>query len=60
MLGLRLSDGLELSALSEAAQTEALRSAAAGHLDPASWERGKLVLTREGRLLADAIVRDLT
>jgi putative oxygen-independent coproporphyrinogen III oxidase len=60
MLGLRLSDGLPLTALSEPAQAGASRSAAAGHLDPASWESGKLVLTREGRLLADAIVRDLT
>jgi oxygen-independent coproporphyrinogen-3 oxidase len=60
MLGIRLSDGLPRTALDARAKAAAERALAAGHLDPASWHRGNLVLTRHGRLLADAIVRDLT
>jgi putative oxygen-independent coproporphyrinogen III oxidase len=60
MLGLRLSDGLPLSALAPAVFPQAERTLRTGHLDPAAWGAGKLVLTRDGRLLADAIVRDLT
>jgi len=60
MLGLRLSDGLPLSAVAPAAFSHAERTLRTGHLNPAAWEAGKLVLTRDGRLLADAIVRDLT
>jgi hypothetical protein len=29
-------------------------------LDPAAFAAGRLVLTRRGRLLADAVIRDLT
>jgi oxygen-independent coproporphyrinogen-3 oxidase len=60
MLGLRLSDGLPVTALSEAARAQAGRSVANGHLDEPAWQAGRLVLTRDGRLLADALVRDLT
>ena len=41
-------------------QAAYLAALAAGCLDPASWHAGSVVLTRQGRLLADAIVRDLT
>jgi oxygen-independent coproporphyrinogen-3 oxidase len=37
----------------------ALRARADGLLDEASYEAGRLVLTLRGRLLADAVVRDL-
>jgi len=60
MLGLRLADGLPISALSAPAKAAAERSLADGHLESSSWQAGKLVLTRGGRLLADAIIRDLT
>ena len=30
-----------------------------GHLDPDALAAGRAVLTREGRLLADAVIRDL-
>jgi oxygen-independent coproporphyrinogen-3 oxidase len=60
MLGLRLADGLPLSALSAPAKAAAERSLGWGHLDSACWQAGRLVLTRGGRLLADAIIRDLT
>jgi oxygen-independent coproporphyrinogen-3 oxidase len=60
MLGVRLADGLPLADLNGQVMPRALRALAAGHLDPVSWRSGSLVLTREGRLLADGIVRDLT
>ena len=60
MLGLRLADGLPLSALSAPAKAAAELSLGRGHLDSACWQAGRLVLTRGGRLLADAIIRDLT
>jgi putative oxygen-independent coproporphyrinogen III oxidase len=60
MLGVRLADGLPLAVLDGQAMSRAERSLAAGRLDPVSWHSGSLVLTRQGRLLADAIVRDLT
>jgi oxygen-independent coproporphyrinogen-3 oxidase len=60
MLGLRLADGLPASGLSPAARARAGQSLADGHLDPAAWHEGRAVLTRDGRLLADALVRDLT
>jgi oxygen-independent coproporphyrinogen-3 oxidase len=60
MLGTRLADGLPLAVLDAQARTRAGHALAAGHLNPASWRSGSLVLTRQGRLLADAIVRDLT
>jgi putative oxygen-independent coproporphyrinogen III oxidase len=60
MLGLRLADGLPLSVVDAAAKAGAERALAHGHLDNSHWQAGQLVLTRSGRLLADAIVRDLT
>jgi oxygen-independent coproporphyrinogen-3 oxidase len=60
MLGLRLADGLPVSALRARAKAAAEWSLANGHLDNSCWQDGKLVLTRNGRLLADAIIRDLT
>jgi putative oxygen-independent coproporphyrinogen III oxidase len=56
MLRVRLAEGLALGALSEAQRAEAARVAADG-LAGVSDER--LVLTRRGRLLADAVVRRL-
>ena len=56
MLRVRLAEGLALGDLSEAQRAEALRAAADG-LAEVSAER--LVLTRRGRLLADAVVRRL-
>ena len=60
MLGVRLADGLPLAVLGEQARARAALILEAGHLDRASWRSGSLALTREGRLLADAIIRDLT
>jgi oxygen-independent coproporphyrinogen-3 oxidase len=60
MLGVRLADGLPAEALGAAARAGAAAFVAAGRLDAAAWRSGRLELTRDGRLLADAIVRDLT
>lgn len=57
MLRVRLADGLPLSAADPAGAAKAL---AGGLLEAAAFERGRAVLTLRGRLLADAVVRDLT
>jgi len=60
LLELRLSDGLPVSALTGAAPTEAAAAVADGLLEPIALAGGWCVLTRRGRLLADAVVRRLT
>ena len=60
MLGLRLREGLALELLSDVGRSRAADSVARGLLDPAAHEAGRAVLTDRGRLLADAVVRDLT
>ncbi|MFR9804775.1 radical SAM family heme chaperone HemW [Pseudonocardia sp. RS010] len=59
MLRLRLAEGLDLALLDDPARHEAERAAAAGLLDAAALGRGRAVLTRPGRLLADRVVQDL-
>ncbi|GAB3813589.1 radical SAM family heme chaperone HemW [Micromonospora zhanjiangensis] len=59
MLRLRLADGLPLSAVAPAQQPYADRALADGLLEPAAHAAGRAVLTLRGRLLADAVVRDL-
>jgi putative oxygen-independent coproporphyrinogen III oxidase len=60
MLGLRLRDGLPLTALTDVGRARAEGAVADGLLDPAAHAGGLAVLTDRGRLLADAVVRDLT
>jgi len=60
MLRTRLADGAPLSVLSATALSAAERSVASALLDPSAFADGRLVLTRQGRLLADAVIRDLT
>jgi putative oxygen-independent coproporphyrinogen III oxidase len=60
MLRARLADGLPLTLLDRAALPAAERSRDAGLADRAAYAAGRLVLTRAGRLLADAVIRDLT
>jgi len=59
LLRLRLSDGLPLSTLDRPGRAEAKRALADGLLDPGGYADGRAVLTLRGRLLADAVVRDL-
>jgi putative oxygen-independent coproporphyrinogen III oxidase len=64
MLELRLADGLPVELLDEPGQEQARAAAAEGLLDQAAMAGvngrfGRCVLTRRGRLLADAVVRRL-
>jgi oxygen-independent coproporphyrinogen-3 oxidase len=59
MLRLRLADGFPLSSLDAHGVAAAGRAAADGLLDPGRHSAGRAVLTLRGRLLADAVVRDL-
>jgi len=59
MLGVRLAEGLALDELDRAGRAVAVRAASDGLADPQALATGRLVLTLRGRLLADAIVRDL-
>jgi oxygen-independent coproporphyrinogen-3 oxidase len=60
MLRARLAEGLALTLLTPAALAAAERSRDLGLIQPDAYASGRLVLTREGRLLADAVIRDLT
>jgi putative oxygen-independent coproporphyrinogen III oxidase len=60
MLGLRLRDGLPLTLLSATGRERAGDAVTRGLLEPAAHAAGRAVLTDRGRLLADAVVRDLT
>ncbi|MFJ9612990.1 radical SAM family heme chaperone HemW [Streptomyces noursei] len=59
LLELRLAAGCPLSLLAPAGASAAARAVADGLLAPGPYEAGRAVLTLRGRLLADAVVRDL-
>jgi putative oxygen-independent coproporphyrinogen III oxidase len=59
MLGVRLADGLPVEALDAAGLRAAADVADRGLIDAVKLAAGRVVLTREGRLLADAVVREL-
>jgi putative oxygen-independent coproporphyrinogen III oxidase len=60
MLELRISDGLPVDAVPAQTRDQIGVHVARGHLDAEAARHGQLVLTRDGRLMADAVVRDLT
>jgi oxygen-independent coproporphyrinogen-3 oxidase len=60
MLALRLREGLGLEELSDLGRSAAARAVADGLLEPDAHSAGRAVLTLRGRLLADAVIRDLT
>jgi putative oxygen-independent coproporphyrinogen III oxidase len=60
MLRTRLAAGLPLSLLTPAALDQAERFVADELIDKSAYAAGTLVLTLKGRLLADAVIRDLT
>jgi putative oxygen-independent coproporphyrinogen III oxidase len=60
MLRVRLAEGLPLSLLTAPAQASAERALGDSLIDPSAYAAGRLVLTLRGRLLADAVIRDLT
>jgi putative oxygen-independent coproporphyrinogen III oxidase len=59
MLGVRLAEGLPVDVLQEAGRRAVADLVADGLLDGEAAVRARLVLTRRGRLLADAVVRSL-
>jgi oxygen-independent coproporphyrinogen-3 oxidase len=59
MLRVRLADGLPLERLSVRGAEAAVRSVRQGLLEPKAHSTGRAVLTLRGRLLADAVARDL-
>jgi oxygen-independent coproporphyrinogen-3 oxidase len=59
MLRLRLSSGLPLEALDEAGRSAAGDAVRDGRLESNAFETGTAKLTRRGRLLADAVTRQL-
>ncbi|HEX4728791.1 MAG TPA: radical SAM family heme chaperone HemW [Jatrophihabitans sp.] len=59
MLRVRMAEGLELTGLPAAAWRHAEQSVTWGLADRAALGQGRLVLTQRGRLLADAVVREL-
>ena len=59
LLEVRLREGLPLSVLRPAGLAAALRGRDEGLLEAAAHQSGRAVLTLRGRLLADAVVRDL-
>ncbi|ETK35915.1 radical SAM family heme chaperone HemW [Microbispora sp. ATCC PTA-5024] len=60
MLELRLESGFPLADLQPRARTACARALADGLLEVEAFKAGRAVLTLRGRLLADALVRDLT
>jgi len=59
LLLVRLAEGLPGDRLAAPGRAAADRAARDGLLDRVRWAAGRVVLTRQGRLLADAVVRDL-
>ncbi len=60
MLLTRLAAGCPVAELNRAGRAAAAAAVTDGLADPAALEAGRVVLTRRGRLLADAVIRDLT
>jgi putative oxygen-independent coproporphyrinogen III oxidase len=60
MLELRLAEGLDTALLDAEGEAAASRVVADGLADPQALDEGRVRLTLRGRLLADAVVRDLT
>ncbi|MCI0688028.1 MAG: radical SAM family heme chaperone HemW [Sporichthyaceae bacterium] len=60
LLGVRLADGHPLDDLAESGRAAAKRAVGSGLLTEDGYRAGRAVLTRRGRLLADAVVRELT
>ena len=59
LLELRLVDGLPATALRPAARAAVATLVSDDLVEAAAWRSGRLVLTRQGRLLADAVARRL-
>jgi oxygen-independent coproporphyrinogen-3 oxidase len=60
MLATRLASGCPVQRLSSAGLAAARRAVADGLASQDALDQGIVRLTRQGRLLADAVIRDLT
>jgi oxygen-independent coproporphyrinogen-3 oxidase len=60
MLATRLAEGCPVADLPPAGRAAAAAAVADGLAQPAALAAGQVVLTIRGRLLADAVIRDLT
>jgi putative oxygen-independent coproporphyrinogen III oxidase len=59
MLKIRLASGLDRAALSTREQDSIAGFVSEGYLQAAQWDRGSVVLSKTGRLIADRIVREI-
>ncbi len=59
LLRIRLADGLAAAEIPASKRSEADRMLTYGLFDRTAYDEGRAVLTLRGRLLADAVVRDL-
>jgi len=59
MLGIRMREGLSMTELSDQARASVPQLTSWGLLEHDSAAAGRLVLTQRGRLMADAVVREL-
>ncbi|HEU5006099.1 MAG TPA: radical SAM family heme chaperone HemW [Jatrophihabitantaceae bacterium] len=59
MLGVRLREGLSLDDLPESAESVTRQLASWGLVEHPALSAGRIVLTQRGRLMADAVVREL-
>jgi putative oxygen-independent coproporphyrinogen III oxidase len=59
MLGVRMRDGLPAAELTDAGRAALPQLAGWGLVDRAQAQDGRVVLTQRGRLMADAVVREL-
>ncbi len=60
MLRVRLAEGLPLDRVNSAGRVRIQELVADGLIDESQLTRGRVVLTQNGRLLADLVVRTLT
>jgi oxygen-independent coproporphyrinogen-3 oxidase len=59
MLGIRLRNGLNLKSMNDAERIVLDGYVKSGAISQEDWDRGAVVLTLSGRMIADRIVRDL-
>lgn len=59
MLSIRLTSGIETKSLNEKQITDLSGYVDSGHLNQSDWQQGRAILTLNGRLIADRIVREI-